>query len=229
MDDFVSFHSGICGDPNKLRYLCETFYRQYCDELRASKQELTTGNRANFLKNQKAKIQCHLIFQTENELNSTTELPFCGKYLLIAAYLASYNSQKTDKRFFSRLQGDKQSKRGKAASAFAKQDKQMAGPKKFTFERLYQLYHALIGLNGIKEEMDEMKTRSPTNQLFQQFQTFVSAKLILVADSAASFSPCSSSSKYCISDFITEQFIKKLAETLDLKLDEYLEKNLMKG
>lgn len=34
---------------------------------------------------------------------SVLELPYFSKYLLIAAYLASYNPSKTDKKFFSKV------------------------------------------------------------------------------------------------------------------------------
>jgi hypothetical protein len=35
----------------------------------------------------------------------SVELPFYSKFLMIAAYLASYNPQKTDKRFFVKHHG----------------------------------------------------------------------------------------------------------------------------
>ena len=181
----------------------------------------------NFYFAEQSNILSNLVYQTTNELNMTSELTFCGKNLLIAAYLASYNSAVTDKRFFSRLQGDKQSKRGRTASAFAKEDKQTAGPKKFTFERLYQIYHALLVLSGNQDE--EMKIGSPTNQLFQQFQTFVSTRLIVVADSASIYSQCSSSANYTISDFITEKFVTEIARSVNVEIEKLLEKNVMKG
>lgn len=212
----IQGQSGVCRDPNKLRYICEKFYEQY-----------SNTQRIQFYTDQQPKIQSNLVYQTTNELNMTSELTFCGKYLLIAAYLASYNAASTDKRFFSKFQGEKQSKRGRKASAFAKEDKQAAGPKKFTFERLYQIYHALLILNNINDK--EMGIGSPTNQLFQQFQTFVSTKLVVVADSVANYSQCSSSAKYCISDFITERFVREIAHSVDVNLVDFLEKNTMKG
>ena len=36
-------------------------------------------------------------------LRTKVELPFYSKYLLIAAYLSSYNPAKTDKRFFAKV------------------------------------------------------------------------------------------------------------------------------
>lgn len=44
------------------------------------------------------------------------ELPFYGKYLLIAAFLASHNSAKEDKRIFVKHHG-KQRKRMQAVNA----------------------------------------------------------------------------------------------------------------
>ena len=39
----------------------------------------------------------------ESHLKQTVELPYFSKYLLIAAYLASYNPAKSDKRFFVKV------------------------------------------------------------------------------------------------------------------------------
>ena len=36
---------------------------------------------------------------------SSLELPYYSKYLLISAYIASYNPAKSDKRFFSKVRG----------------------------------------------------------------------------------------------------------------------------
>jgi hypothetical protein len=46
-----------------------------------------------------------LYLSSSSSSRLTVELPFYSKFLMIAAYLASYNPQKTDKRFFVKHHG----------------------------------------------------------------------------------------------------------------------------
>ena len=69
----------------------------------------------------------------ETKRNTTLELPYYSKFLLIAAYLASYNSPKTDKRFFLKNAG-KIRKRTKAARGPEIKQK-MIGPLTFSIDR----------------------------------------------------------------------------------------------
>lgn len=225
MLDSITNH---CFDLNKLRYICEKFFVKYQNETDPGKNEIQMIlSQVAFLDTHNDQMQFNLVYQTNKKLNMICELTYCGKCLLIAAYLASYNSQSTDKRFFS-FQSEKQRKQRK--TAFTKDDQQIAGPRKFTFERLYQIYSALQNQSQDREivDFDEMKTKVATNSLFHQFQTFVSQKLILIADSLATHSPYSSSSKYCLSDSISNAFVKELAGSIDIELDRLLEKNLLK-
>ena len=57
--------------------------------------------------------------QSIRKLAECLELPFYAKYLLIAAYLASNNSAKEDKRLYVKYHG-KQRKRMKTVNAKAK-------------------------------------------------------------------------------------------------------------
>lgn len=175
-------------------------------------------------------IQSNLIYRITNKFDQSSELTYCGKYLLIAAYLASYNSPTTDKRFFSKDQGEKLRKPSKNTRLAFSKDKKLFGPGKFTFERLFQIYKALQDFTEDKEivSIDQMKTKSPTNYIFQQFQTFLSLKLILVVDKSSEHCPYSSSAKYSVSDFITNEFIKNIAESIEIELDAFLERNILK-
>ena len=57
--------------------------------------------------------------QSVRSLVETLELPYYAKYLLVAAFLASYNSAKEDKRLFVKHHG-KQRKRMQAVNKAAK-------------------------------------------------------------------------------------------------------------
>ncbi|XP_053691104.1 origin recognition complex subunit 5 [Sabethes cyaneus] len=84
--------------------------------------------------------------QTMKRLAQNLELPFYAKYLLIAAYLASHNAAKEDKRLFMKNHG-KQRKRLQSVMAKAKVSEKMAtqlGPKSFTVDRLLAIFYAIL-------------------------------------------------------------------------------------
>ena len=63
---------------------------------------------------------------------SHVELPFYSKYLLIAAYLSSYNPARTDRRFFSKQGQRKMSKKAKLAAKADKSNTQLTGDLRFS-------------------------------------------------------------------------------------------------
>lgn len=74
--------------------------------------------------------------------NSAIDLPMYTKYLLIAAYLASFNSPKYDKRLY--LKGsDKAKKRAAIKHSAEKSVKQCLGPKAFSLNRLLAIFYAI--------------------------------------------------------------------------------------
>ncbi|GAB1606625.1 origin recognition complex subunit 5-like [Argonauta hians] len=93
------------------------------------------------------------------------ELPFYSKYLLTAAYLASYNPAKTDRRFFSK-------KSTKALGAHCKKkgartSSHLLGPKLFTLDRLMAIFYSIV----------EDKV-APSANLFIQISSLVTLKLL---------------------------------------------------
>ena len=57
------------------------------------------------------------------------ELPFHSKFLLIAAYLASYNPAKSDKRFFVKHHGKQRKTKAGIAAKERAVSSQLTGPK----------------------------------------------------------------------------------------------------
>ncbi|XP_053678258.1 origin recognition complex subunit 5 [Anopheles nili] len=79
-------------------------------------------------------------------LAQNIELPYYAKYLLIAAYLASHNAAKEDRRLFMKNHG-KQKKRLQSVKARAKVSEKMAtqlGPKTFNIDRLLAIFYAIL-------------------------------------------------------------------------------------
>ncbi|XP_050099420.1 origin recognition complex subunit 5 [Anopheles aquasalis] len=116
------------------------------------------------------------IGQSQLHLVQQLELPYYAKYLLIAAYLASHNPAKEDKRLFLKNHG-KQRKRMQTVNARAKVSEKMAvqlGPKAFGIDRLLAIFYAI--LEGEKVAL--------TCNLLTQIATLVHLKLLAYVSSA---------------------------------------------
>ncbi|XP_037956800.1 origin recognition complex subunit 5 [Teleopsis dalmanni] len=103
------------------------------------------------------------------QLAQSLELPYYAKYLLIAAFLASHNSPKNDKRLFLKYHG-KQRKRMQSVNAKAKVTEKMCtslGPKSFTIDRLLAIFYSIL----------EEKVGLTCN-LLSQISTLVHLKLL---------------------------------------------------
>ncbi|GFS75769.1 origin recognition complex subunit 5 [Trichonephila clavipes] len=74
--------------------------------------------------------------------SATRELPFYSKFLLLAAYFASYNAPKSDFKHFVKNQG-KQSK--KRISKKTAKNRHLLGPKAFTLDRLLSIFFSIVG------------------------------------------------------------------------------------
>lgn len=148
----------------------------------------------------------------KKELTSTKtfaqsfELPYYAKYLLIAAYLASYNPPKEDKRLFMKYHG-KQRKRLQQVRAKAKIGEKLnmqLGPKVFTLDRLLAIFYAIL------EEKIGL-----TSNLLSQIATLVELKLI-----AGSKEIDLDTAKYkCIVGY---DFISAVAQTVGFNVRKYL-------
>lgn len=134
------------------------------------------------------------------------ELPYYAKFLLIAAYLASYNPPKEDKRLFMKNHG-KQKKRLQQVRAKAKINEKLntqLGPKVFNLDRLLAIFYAIL------EEKIGL-----TSNLLAQIATLVEFKLI-----AGNKEVDLDSSKYkCIVGY---DFISAVAQTVGFNVRKYL-------
>ncbi|KAM3955499.1 origin recognition complex subunit 5 [Aphomia sociella] len=148
----------------------------------------------------------------KDELTSTKtfaqsfELPYYAKFLLIAAYLASYNPPKEDKRLFMKNHG-RQRKRLQQVKSKAKISEKLntqLGPKVFTLDRLLAIFYAIL------EEKIGL-----TSNLLAQIATLVELKLI-----AGSKETDLDISKYkCIVGY---DFITAVAQTVGFNVRKHL-------
>ena len=75
------------------------------------------------------------------------ELPYHSRWLLLAAYLASYNPSRTDARFFARRQNKrrrgKKAKRIRAGGPGDASRQHLKGPKTFPLDRLLAIFYSI--------------------------------------------------------------------------------------
>ena len=70
------------------------------------------------------------------------DLPYMSKFLLFAAFFASYNPARFDVRFFSKGKDNGASKRQSQNGSKIRQ--QLLGPKTFPVERMLAIFYSLI-------------------------------------------------------------------------------------
>ncbi|CAG5115040.1 unnamed protein product [Candidula unifasciata] len=74
---------------------------------------------------------------------SYVELPYYSKFLLIAAYIASYNPMKYDRRFFAKFSA-KVSKRAKHVKKSERTSNHLLGPKVFPIDRMMAIFYSIV-------------------------------------------------------------------------------------
>uniref|UniRef100_A0A674AD24 Origin recognition complex subunit 5 n=1 Tax=Salmo trutta TaxID=8032 RepID=A0A674AD24_SALTR len=93
------------------------------------------------------------------------ELPYYSKFLLIAAYLASYNPARTDKRFFLKHHG--KIKKTNFLKKHEKTSNHLLGPKPFPLDRLLAIFYSVVDSRV-----------APTASVFSQISSLVTLQLL---------------------------------------------------
>ena len=138
-----------------------------------------------------------------NSSRLNIELPFYSKFLLIAAFLASYNPAKSDKRFFVKSHG-KQKKTMSSIKAKEKLNSQLTGPKPFPLERLLAIFY-----NIVEEEVN------PTATIYSQVTSLVRLQLLTSVGLELLDQP-----KYKCN--VSMDFIRTVAKTVQFDIYKYL-------
>lgn len=204
----------------EVKYICDSNFAKYIEPLQrceVSEKESSKLWRKfePFLRESVQQIS----LKGHHDNNICEELTFCAKYLLIAAFLASYNSVKTDKRFFVKYQGHSRSRR----FVISKDDKKLSGPKAFTSERLIHIYSALLELNYDSTTGNSSLGRldEPTNQLLLQVENLAGLRLLVRINQTGS--ALSSVRKWRVSDALTLDYMHLVAKSVRFDLMSHLE------
>lgn len=207
---FLSVFYRNCRDLTELRYIARTNFPNYCQPIinneNTSKDAMALWRK--IVPTLKLSLQnLYLRISNHNSIPQALELPFYAKYLLIAAYLASHNPAKDDKRLFMKSHGKKTKtmRDVKMKSKVSEQLSTLLGPKPFTFDRLLAIFYSIlddkVGFN---------------NNLLVQITSLVELQLLIsLSDSANLDAP-----KYKCN--VSYDFIQRVAKMVGLNIRKYL-------
>ncbi|XP_074840260.1 origin recognition complex subunit 5 isoform X2 [Carettochelys insculpta] len=214
----------VCRDLKELRHLAALNFAKYCEPVvRGEASERDTRrlwkNIESHLKKAMQTVylreisssQWARIQQDDGEpghlkglsAHAHVELPYYSKFLLIAAYLASYNPARTDKRFFLKHHG--KIKKTNFLKKHEKTSNHLLGPKPFPLDRLLAILYSIVD-NKV----------APTANIFSQITSLVTLQLLtLVGHDDQLDGP-----KYKCT--VSLDFIRAIARTVNFDIIKYL-------
>ncbi|QDZ25453.1 subunit 5 of origin of replication complex [Chloropicon primus] len=167
-----------------------------------------------------------------------TSMPYMGKMILLAAYIAGWNPHTSDNRIFGRTKTVKRRRKdpllmNKKAEKI--QEAKLGGPGTFTVERLVSILKSLFKLEGdyledsdLLDKLEEsgdtdyedyLRTKVHSQETYQIIKTFTSQSL-LSPGSVESASMCCE--HYRLQCNLKEAAALKIAKGLGINLHDYL-------
>ncbi|CAB1346019.1 unnamed protein product [Coregonus sp. 'balchen'] len=147
----------VCRDLRELRHLAALNFSKFVEPLEQGK--VKEGDTHKLWRN----IEPHL--KKAMQTVYLRELPYYSKFLLIAAYLASYNPARTDKRFFLKHHG--KIKKTNFLKKHEKTSNHLLGPKPFPLDRLLAIFYSVVDSRV-----------APTASVFCQISSLVTLQLL---------------------------------------------------
>ncbi|XP_027694651.1 origin recognition complex subunit 5 isoform X2 [Vombatus ursinus] len=214
----------VCRDLKELRHLAALNFSKYCEPV--VKGEANERDTRKLWRNIEPHLKkaMHTVYlseisssqweklqQDDTEMgqlkglsaHAHVELPYYSKFILIAAYLASYNPTRTDKRFFLKHHG-----KIKKASFMKKHEKtsnHLLGPKPFPLDRLLAILYSIVDSRV-----------APTANIFSQITSLVTLQLLtLVGHDDQLDGP-----KYKCT--VSLDFVRAIARTVNFDIIKYL-------
>jgi origin recognition complex subunit 5 len=141
--------------------------------------------------------------------SSRYELPIQSKYLLIAAYLASYNPPRFDIRFFSKAKEARAKRRDTGRRKRLKIDPRSLAAPAFDLERFLAIYRAISNQNADDDSLS-------TVDVFVQISTLQTLRLVLRTDS----DPLDSRTKWKVNASWDQ--VAQIAREVDFPIEDYI-------
>lgn len=209
----------VCRDVKELQHLTLVNFSKYCEpvlrgELKENESTKLYQRMVPFLRKALQTVYLREVSDSQWENMGMSakidkvkvDLPYYAKYLLLAAYFASYNPANTDRRFFTKKSLGKLSKRTKTSLKAAKDpDKRFAGPKPFQMDRLMAIFYSIVPGGA-----------TSSGNILTQVSNLVSLNLLMKASQDGIID----APKYkCV---VTLDFVLEIGKQVDLDIGEYL-------
>ncbi|XP_001371432.1 origin recognition complex subunit 5 [Monodelphis domestica] len=214
----------VCRDLKELRHLAALNFSKYCEPVvkgeanerdtrklwRNIEPHLKKAMQTVYLR-EISSSQWEKLQQDDTEMgqlkglsaHAHIELPYYSKFILIAAYLASYNPTRTDKRFFLKHHG--KIKKTNFMKKHEKTSNHLLGPKPFPLDRLLAILYSIVDSRV-----------APTSNIFSQITSLVTLQLLtLVGHEDQLDGP-----KYKCT--VSLDFVRAIARTVNFDIIKYL-------
>lgn len=146
------------------------------------------------------------------------ELPLQSKYIICAAYLASYNPERFDIRFFSRAKDVRAKRRDTGRRKALKVNPRLLAAPAFDLERMLAILHAIAPTTSSEIFTDDPDKAFPSNiDVGVQIATLTTLKLIVRTSST---DPLDSRTRWKIN--ASWVLVKKLADDIGLDIHAFL-------
>ncbi|XP_061523182.1 origin recognition complex subunit 5 isoform X2 [Phycodurus eques] len=176
----------VCRDLRELRHLAALNFSKFCEPVTEGKAKESETHKLwrNIEPHLKKAMQTVYLREVSSlewekmqkvemkagplrglSAHTHVELPFYSKFLLIAAYLASYNPARTDKRFFVKHHG--KIKKTNFLKKNEKTSNHLLGPKPFPLDRLLAIFYSVVDSRV-----------APTASIFSQISSLVTLQLL---------------------------------------------------
>uniref|UniRef100_A0AAY4DTS1 Origin recognition complex subunit 5 n=1 Tax=Denticeps clupeoides TaxID=299321 RepID=A0AAY4DTS1_9TELE len=206
----------VCRDLRELRHLAALNFSKFCEPLERGEVKETDTHKLwkNIEPHLKKAMQTVYLREVSSgrcvsvplsglSAYAHVELPYYSKFLLIAAYLASYNPARTDRRFFLKHHG--KLKKTNFMKKHEKTSNHLLGPKPFPLDRLLAIFYSVVD-NRV----------APTASVFSQISSLVTLQLLTqVGHDDQLDAP-----KYKCA--VSLDFIQAIARTLSFDIVRYL-------
>lgn len=143
------------------------------------------------------------------------DLPYYTTFILIAAYLASYNPSRTDTTYFMKHTDKRKNKRkvrtdaGVSKAKHRRISRHLLTPSPFTLDRLLAIFRSL--LDGPVPQLADIYT---------QIATLTSMRLLVRVGGAGSSDPLDAGSRWRVN--FGWEWVRGLGRTVNLEVGEYL-------
>ncbi|CAL8318812.1 unnamed protein product [Lota lota] len=174
----------VCRDLRELRHLAALNFSKFCEPLKEGKVKESDTHKLwrNIEPHLKKAMQTVYLREVSSvqweeqeqeesgalkglSAHAHVELPYYSKYLLIAAYLASYNPARTDRRFFLKHHG--KIRKTNFLKKHEKTSNHLLGPKPFPLDRLLAIFYSVVDSRV-----------APSASIFSQISSLVTLQLL---------------------------------------------------